>query len=716
MNKTIYLGIGLLFITITGCEESHFYKIKEVDLKTVQPPPPPPPAPPPPPPPPTTTPPSEPVYKEPIKEIFNQREATVKEKIFFQTKDIITSDTFSQNDPNTDIIEEQFTQNTPTIDRASFEQIEIRNHSDSFTQISNTTNAVEFLWVIDNSGSMRDDQQRTGNSFPTLVDDILDMQIGFKMEIITTDNANGLSGGTLTSLQAQNDRGAFKSDFARKINVGINGNPSEKGLLMSDNFFKANPNWANQNVLLVIIYISDEDDRSTSSVKSYVDKILKLKQQTGLVKIFSIVDTTSNNSNRGRRYISASNMTSGVVENINGNFTTIFQNLATAIIKLIPSFALTLPKDSLDVNSISVSVNGATVPDNQYNYDSTTNSILFKQAFIPAQGASILVRYKNKPKVSFRLPDAIPAKFQNTIQVSVNGFSEPSSNWTYSNQEITFTGNLPPSLANIEVSYQKTPLQLIDTFKLQIPVASNKEETIQVFVNGTEVDSTLWSYNQGSIIFGANGIPQAGEMITVTYQDVDNLLESFPLSDELRSKIDGQIANSELEVRVDNNVIPQTKYSYLNGNIVFDVSAIPSVGKEIVVTHTERKEPLTTFPLSSLEGNTILATDVKINSVIISPLNWLYANNTLEFAPNNNPAPGSKIVVTYREWGELKRVFTLGDRPHPDKIEESMIITINQNLISQDKWDYKKDVNAIQFANDSIPPVGSIIEVSYVPQ
>jgi len=65
---------------------------------------------------------------------------------------------------------------------------------DNFTQNNDEYGNVDILWVVDNSGSMSNEQASLASNFNVFIDRFLDQDINFKMGIITTDGRAGYAG------------------------------------------------------------------------------------------------------------------------------------------------------------------------------------------------------------------------------------------------------------------------------------------------------------------------------------------------------------------------------------------------------------------------------------------------------------------------------------------------------------------------------------------
>ena len=134
--------------------------------------------------------------------------------------------------------------------------------------------AVDILFVIDNSCSMNDKQTQLANNFDTFMNvfDIsgIDYHIGF----ITTDDSD-MQGSLITTSTADP-----VAEVAQIIDdIGTHGSATERGLrysyyaLQTGYDFGPGSDFWRTDAKLVIIYVSDEDDSSTgitpTSIKSY---------------------------------------------------------------------------------------------------------------------------------------------------------------------------------------------------------------------------------------------------------------------------------------------------------------------------------------------------------------------------------------------------------------------------------------------------------------
>lgn len=271
-----------------------------------------------------------------------------------------------------------------------------------FHQSASETKKLDIMWIIDNSGSMSDEQSDLGTNFSAFIDDFITKDVDFKMAITTTDTSSSTKKGQmvygsdtkLTSAKAAANETQFKADFKSLVKVGISGSGSEKGLEASEGFMaKYSASWVRPDAYLAVVVLSDEEDQSAKSVEFYTEKLKSYKNEAGLVKVYTIADIMKTNSGSGiatgaDRYIEASNRTAGVVANIRDDFHQSLSAMGDSIINLLDSFAL--GNDPV-AGSLKVYVNGVLSSD--YTFDAASRSIKFDAGHIPPVGAEVKVTY-----------------------------------------------------------------------------------------------------------------------------------------------------------------------------------------------------------------------------------------------------------------------------------------------------------------------------------
>jgi len=169
--------------------------------------------------------------------------------------------------------------------------------TENFSQNAQQTKKVDIMWVIDNSGSMADEQQALGDNFNSFITQFINMGADFKMGITTTDTSSDKKKGKmvagsdtkLTAAAAAANPTQFMDDFKSLVQVGTAGSGNEMGLMATEGFMeKYAASFIRPDAYLAIVIMSDEEDQSPKAVKAYTDYLKSFKANAGLVKIYSM--------------------------------------------------------------------------------------------------------------------------------------------------------------------------------------------------------------------------------------------------------------------------------------------------------------------------------------------------------------------------------------------------------------------------------------------
>ena len=244
---------------------------------------------------------------------------------------------------------------------------------------------------------MGDDQASLGNNFSAFIDEFLTRSIDFKMGITTTD-INKKNGrfvhdlDLLTADAAAANESKFKQDFTNTIKVGTKGSYKERAFdnMVESTVHADNNGFYRDDALLAYIIVTDEPEQGADAVQDYVDQLHAFKNdETNLVKVYSIHRFFGDD--RDQRFTDIADLTKGFTADIEGDFFKNLRDIGGTILNLIGSFVLT--QTPADPNNIRIEVDGVDQP-NGWSYKENANSIVFEQAFIPAEGASVRVIYQ----------------------------------------------------------------------------------------------------------------------------------------------------------------------------------------------------------------------------------------------------------------------------------------------------------------------------------
>ena len=299
---------------------------------------------------------------------------------------------------------------------SSGQHFDLQNSSQTFAQQVTYAKSIDVLWVIDDSGSMTPRQAMLAAQVPDFVTAINGTGLDYQMAVTTMDmSATGEKGKFLAAAGTPVILNASTPDLANvlatRLQPGGNGSPVERGeesmqaglnmALVASN----NSGFLRKNSLLVVIFLSDEDDSSvTADYKTYLDTIrppLASGEHSWISNFMGILPndplcTTSswNYTDPGTKYIALATESGGTSESIcSGDLRQALTNVGARILEVVTEYHLDRVPD---VSTIAVTVNGAVVINdatNGWTYDATKLAVIFHGTAIPAPNAAINVNF-----------------------------------------------------------------------------------------------------------------------------------------------------------------------------------------------------------------------------------------------------------------------------------------------------------------------------------
>jgi hypothetical protein len=308
----------------------------------------------------------------------------------------------------------------PEVDRSVTQRVEVRNPAAiAATQIDTLTQSegiVDILWVIDDSGSMRDERTRLSTNFLRFIEELEKLQVQYQMGVISTNFADGglLRGTTkIITNTTPNAQDVFiaNTTFPNSRARWTQGLKMVQVALSSPNIDPGGPNagFLRPRAALAVIVVTDADDGSFGE-PAYYSRWLRGVKGAGnenLVSFSTIGGTVPDGcyppgaqiyfgglADPAFRYTAVSTKTGGTIGSIcNPSFESTLVQIAAALNTLRRVFPLSLTPDPA---TISVRVNGALVARDVvsgWQYRQDTNSIAFLGTYVPPPGASILFQY-----------------------------------------------------------------------------------------------------------------------------------------------------------------------------------------------------------------------------------------------------------------------------------------------------------------------------------
>jgi trimeric autotransporter adhesin len=330
---------------------------------------------------------------------------------------------------------------------------------------------VDFVWVVDNSGSMREEQSSVENNAITFFNKLNDKHLDFQLGVLATGNTSSKNAWELwgTGWVKKSDPKAadtFKSNV--KV-VGLSGSADESGIYFAERAIGGGPTPITATITprlgakLVFIILSDEGDhyqcytggtwRGDSYSKTVNGKviyqpcdggisfdannnlfktrghrvysIIGLDSSTGLAGTCSAKPTSAGTANnKNTAYFDLAKATGGSSSSIcNVKYDDILENISTQSAAASSSYNLSRKPIS---SSIIVKTNGVTIAQDASNgwmYNSSSNSIVFSGSGWPAAGAKIEVSYKFDSSVAFNDSiESILSFFKTTVDSILHSF------------------------------------------------------------------------------------------------------------------------------------------------------------------------------------------------------------------------------------------------------------------------------------------------------
>lgn len=274
---------------------------------------------------------------------------------------------------------------------------------------------ADFLFVVDNSGSMAQEQTAVANVATKFFDKINSTSTDFKIGVITTDSSSIRSPGFSN----------VKTEFTSAINAGTSGSGTESGLhfalkSLGSGQSLATAGYPRAGSSLTVVILSDEGDHyacynggSTQSGAvpckngTNLNTSSNLFTQNGL-RVYTIIGlnggapgtctgngtSATNANNAWPAYYQVSQATGGASSSICSNdFSSFLTIVATQGIAAGSSYQLTKTPIS---SSLVVMVNGTQVQKsatNGYTYDSVNNALIFSGSAIPPAASAISVSF-----------------------------------------------------------------------------------------------------------------------------------------------------------------------------------------------------------------------------------------------------------------------------------------------------------------------------------
>lgn len=278
---------------------------------------------------------------------------------------------------------------------------------DEHTQ--NGEGQTDVLFVIDNSGSMTEHQNKVASNIASFFVYFQSLQLDYHMGVVTTDvdcpDQRGRLQGSPTFITPLTSNP--EAALAQAVSVGENDCGNESGLaamemaLTEPNLSTANAGFLRDDAFLSVVLLSDEPEQSSPGSQYYIDFLADLKPDPNMLSVSTIVGDRSSgcdeicgwlsvDADPGDKYIDVQEAYPGVFDSIcTCDFSQTLTNIGWSSAGFQSVFGLSqVPGDP---GSIQVEIAGQ--PAGGWTYDASANAVVFGQSWIPEAFAVITIRY-----------------------------------------------------------------------------------------------------------------------------------------------------------------------------------------------------------------------------------------------------------------------------------------------------------------------------------
>ncbi|OGQ25403.1 MAG: hypothetical protein A2138_26455 [Deltaproteobacteria bacterium RBG_16_71_12] len=273
--------------------------------------------------------------------------------------------------------------------------------------------AVDILFIVDNSGSMAQEQAQLQANFQSFIGFTAQLDIDFHIGVATTDMDAAGHSGILRGPYIRNTGADATIDipgtFAQQVAVGTSGSATEEGLaaavaaITSAGGHANNDGFLRDDALLSVVIVSDENDFSPGDVASYVEQLVLAKDGDPSAVLLSAIagdvpggcSANGNSATAADRYLDATILLDGLFLSVcTPDWGQTLQQVGTETFNALTRFVLSRTPDQ--AQGITVMVNGEVVPQDDTSgwvFDDASNAIQFRGDGIPDAGDVIEISY-----------------------------------------------------------------------------------------------------------------------------------------------------------------------------------------------------------------------------------------------------------------------------------------------------------------------------------
>lgn len=279
---------------------------------------------------------------------------------------------------------------------------------DHITQV--TVPSVDVLFVVDNSGSMSEEQAALRANFDAFMRYFTDSGMDYHVGVVSTDMDNRQQSGRLIDDNGSryidntfSEANAIAS-FKERANLGTMGSSEERGKDASYTALvslasSVNAGFYREEAVLSIVVISDERDWSKDvSIAEYSSWMQSLKPEDDQTWFSSIVGQAPNGcatAEKGVGYLEVTDAVGGIKFSIcEPDYSSVLDELGMQAAGLKREFFLSeVPVEDTIIVSVTTEGDEDTFKANEWTYDGVRNSVTFN-SFVPDPLAIVNIIYE----------------------------------------------------------------------------------------------------------------------------------------------------------------------------------------------------------------------------------------------------------------------------------------------------------------------------------
>lgn len=434
-------------------------------------------------------------------------------------------------DKNVIASEKVFTQmDRPMLTELFTQGSELKKQSEIFKQNSSAQGALDLLLVVDNSGSMKEEQENLSNKLSPLLSYVKDSD--WRIGVVTTDPNEGC----LRALISKSDANSSQA-FAAAVQAGIKGSGNERGILQAVNGLKGecNPNgsWLRPQSTVAVLIVSDEDNCSAGkdcgtdpwASGSYLTNYLSSIRQPGInARVYGLIGHPTLTSSQCSTMAAKAHIYASVIADTAGSWGSICSSDYSGTLQAISKdiSALLMTQFTLQykpvAETVKVYLDGALQTS---GYAIHNNVVEFASA--PKAGAIVSFDYEftaEAPKSEFPIREKVA---QASMKVYLDGVESTAFSFDPLTQSLKFAS--APKAKSIKAVYRRGD-DLPKAFQMDKGIAL---ANIKVSVSGQVLASTAYAYNADSGVLTFKTAPSDKAPIVINADKIMAHALSYPL-------------------------------------------------------------------------------------------------------------------------------------------------------------------------------------------